>query len=577
MPQPTLTSFQESMSQSSVDLSTCAVACVVTGNYTQHAQMFYGFLRTSNPGLRYIALVIGERERLASNLPSGPEWIFWDKLFSKQERLDLASKYTAFELSCVARGRLHEFLWNEGKATMWVVLDTDMIVLSSLRPLWKVLNDYSGIVTPHLNVPIQSAEREIISLAAGIYNAGFVAFRKCNESLDAIEWLKNRLENYGYASQQRRETGFSDPFGILFVDQLWLNFLPSYFPGIFSRGLPEWNLGHWNLRDGKLTKAPERSEYFYDGRLVMIVHLSGISKENPEYVSIYAPWYQEFPNAVWAELAKDYLVKLGEAAKASLEIGYCYRDIAPDTRQLKKANKKQKPATTDFKDYNKSLPQKVLQKVARDFKTPDKIIAGIKQVARHLQRARQIAQSIVINRSEDKIFRDHSGNAFTSLVPCIGNYETYLVRASILQAVMQAKDQFHGKLLDVGAGSSPYEELIMASGKVSDYIKLDFASSDYHQGHALDLTWDGKTIPLDGASIDTVFMTEVLEHVHKPGELLREVRRVLKPGGIFFLTIPFTWPMHELPYDYHRFTPIALRAYLEEAGFDVKGIQLLGG
>ena len=43
------------------------------------------------------------------------------------------------------------------------------------------------------------------------------------------------------------------------------------------------------------------------------------------------------------------------------------------------------------------------------------------------------------------------------------------------------------------------------------------------------------------------------------------------------MTVPFTWPMHELPFDYHRFTPIALRAYLEEAGFDVKVIQLLGG
>jgi SAM-dependent methyltransferase len=188
-----------------------------------------------------------------------------------------------------------------------------------------------------------------------------------------------------------------------------------------------------------------------------------------------------------------------------------------------------------------------------------------------------MAQAISISRGEDRIFRDRSENAFTKLIPCIGNYETYLVRASILQAVVEAKDQFHGKLLDVGAGSSPYEDLIMAGGNVSEYIKLDFASSDYHQGHNLDLTWDGKAIPLDAGSIDTVFMTEVLEHVHKPGELLREVRRVLKPGGILFLTVPFTWPMHELPYDYHRFTPIALRAYLEEAGFDVKGIQLLGG
>jgi hypothetical protein len=73
----------------------------------------------------------------------------------------------------------------------------------------------------------------------------------------------------------------------------------------------------------------------------------------------------------------------------------------------------------------------------------------------------------------------------------------------------------------VGAGSSPYEDLIMASARVSDYIKLDFAGSNYHHSHQLDLAWDVKTVSLDSACIDTMFMTEVLEHVHKPGELLR--------------------------------------------------------
>jgi SAM-dependent methyltransferase len=565
------------MSQNSIDQNACAAACVVTGNYAPQAKLFYEYLRVNNPGLRYIALVIGECESLTGNLPTGPEWIFWEQLFSKQERLELASRYTAFELSCVARGRLHEYLWNEDNITMWVILDTDMIVLSSLWPLWRDLKDYSGILTPHLRGPTKAGEREINSLAAGIYNAGFVAFRRCNESLEAIKWLKDRLENYGYASQQRREMGLKDPIGILFVDQLWLNFLPSYFPGILGMGLPEWNLGHWNLRDGTLTKALGSNEYFYDGRLVMIAHLSGIPKENPEYVSTYAPWYREFPNHVWAELAKDYIVKLGEASKASLEIGYCYSDLAPDTRQSKKARVEEKPASPVSFIPTKSFPKIVLQKVTGGLKSPSKIVGGVKLLSWQVTRSFQIAQAILINRGEDRIFQDQSENGFTSLIPCIGNYETYMVRASILQAVMQAKEQFHGKLLDVGAGSSPYEELIMASGKVSEYIKLDFASSDYHQGHELDLTWDGKTIPLNAASIDTVFMTEVLEHAHKPVELLREVRRVLKPGGILFMTVPFTWPMHELPFDYHRFTPIALRAYLEEAGFDVKGIQLLGG
>jgi ubiquinone/menaquinone biosynthesis C-methylase UbiE len=175
------------------------------------------------------------------------------------------------------------------------------------------------------------------------------------------------------------------------------------------------------------------------------------------------------------------------------------------------------------------------------------------------------------------IDKDLSNNGFTGLRPCIGNYQAYFARYYILQAVENAIPLFSGKLLDVGAGSSPYKAMIMASGNISDYIKLDFASSEYHSCHELDLTWDGKSIPLNDQSVDTVFMTEVLEHVHKPGEMLQEVRRVLKPNGILFLTVPFIWPIHELPYDYHRFTPIALKTYIEEASFDVQTVQLLGG
>jgi hypothetical protein len=388
--------------------STCAVACVITGNYTPQAGMFYDYLKTSNPGLRYIALIIGERERLCGMLPTGPEWIFWDQLFSKQEKLDLASKYTAFELSCVARGRLHEFLWNENKSTMWVTLDTDMIVLSSLTPLWEALKNYSGIMTPHLTKPSQSAERELTILKAGIYNAGFLAFRRCEESLDAIKWLKNRLENYGYASDQRKTMGLTDPFGFLFVDQIWLNLLHSYFPGIVAKSLPEWNLGHWNLRDGTLTKATESNEYFYCGRVVMIAHLSGLPKENPEYVSIHDRWYWEYPNNIWADLAKDYLDNLGEASKASVEIGYCYRDLAPDTRQSIKTSEEARPASPVPLNPIKGFPKRVLQKVAVGLKSPSRIIGVFKLLSRQIKRSFQTAQAIVLNRGEDQIFRDRS-------------------------------------------------------------------------------------------------------------------------------------------------------------------------
>jgi hypothetical protein len=43
------------------------------------------------------------------------------------------------------------------------------------------------------------------------------------------------------------------------------------------------------------------------------------------------------------------------------------------------------------------------------------------------------------------------------------------------------------------------------------------------------------------------------------------------------LTVPFLWPLHEVPHDWARYTPFALRQVLESAGFDVQELRSLGG
>ena len=75
---------------------------------------------------------------------------------------------------------------------------------------------------------------------------------------------------------------------------------------------------------------------------------------------------------------------------------------------------------------------------------------------------------------------------------------------------------------------------------------------------------DGKHLPFRDASVDTVLSTEVLEHVPRPELLVREMARVVKPGGKLLITVPFIQPLHELPSDYFRFTPSSLRAFAEE-------------
>jgi SAM-dependent methyltransferase len=552
-----------------------AITSIITSNYIPQALTLYSYIKESNPDTSHLVLIIGEVDISPRDLPEGPEWIYWDTIYNKETRLHLAREYVPFELACVTRGRFHHYLASQRDFDKWIMVDVDIGILSNLNPVWQALDSACIVLTPHSTKPVSiqhAIPHEGNILKSGIFNGGMVGMRRSATAQQASEWLSERLEAYGHAYAHRQGTGLPNCHDFEFVDQIWLNLMFFYFRSDTSILNQEiFNLGHWNLHQGEL-ELRDGLAYFNGARVVM-AHFSGLPpKEELDLVTCHSNLYAKNRSNPWATLAMDYLDRLERATRSSPPIPYSYINIQP-----RKATEQEKPATAACEGHKRSLPHKVLQKAARSFQSPGKIAGGIKLLAWQSKRALQITQAIVINRGEDQIFRDRSENAFTSLVPCMGNYETYMVRASILKAVVEAKDQFHGKLLDVGAGSSPYEDLIMASGKVSKYIKLDFASSDYHQGHNLDLTWDGKSIPLDAQDIDTVFMTEVLEHVHKPGELLREVRRVLKPGGILFMTVPFTWPMHELPFDYHRFTPIALRAYLEEAGFDVKGIQLLGG
>ena len=81
-----------------------------------------------------------------------------------------------------------------------------------------------------------------------------------------------------------------------------------------------------------------------------------------------------------------------------------------------------------------------------------------------------------------------------------------------------------------------------------------------------DVIGDLCAMPLHGSSVDGMILTEVLEHCEHPFNAIREVRRVLKPGGLLLVTSPFVWPWHgtEEYRDFWRFTPDAWRLLLKE-------------
>ena len=66
---------------------------------------------------------------------------------------------------------------------------------------------------------------------------------------------------------------------------------------------------------------------------------------------------------------------------------------------------------------------------------------------------------------------------------------------------------------------------------------------------------DAHHIPLRSGSVDAVVIQAVLEHVLDPEQVVREIRRVLRPAGLVYAETPFLQQVHAGPYDFTRYTP----------------------
>jgi ubiquinone/menaquinone biosynthesis C-methylase UbiE len=131
-----------------------------------------------------------------------------------------------------------------------------------------------------------------------------------------------------------------------------------------------------------------------------------------------------------------------------------------------------------------------------------------------------------------------------------------------------------GTILDVGAGSKPYFNLYKLF--FDKHISTDVSES-IHDISGVDLICPANSIPLENKSVNFILCTEVLEHTESPQDVLKEFNRLLINEGYLYLTVPFVEYIHEMPYDFYRFTPYGLKVLLEKSGFEIDQIYLKSG
>lgn len=141
----------------------------------------------------------------------------------------------------------------------------------------------------------------------------------------------------------------------------------------------------------------------------------------------------------------------------------------------------------------------------------------------------------------------------------------YFARRSLSDGIRSVVNHASGRLLDIGCGSKPYKKYF----NVDCYTGLEIDTSQNLANSSFDYLYDGNKLPFDTNSYDTVFSSQVLEHVFNPSVFISEIRRVSKPNSILILTVPFIWDEHEQPFDYGRYSSFGLRKFLQFHDFEI--------
>lgn len=125
-----------------------------------------------------------------------------------------------------------------------------------------------------------------------------------------------------------------------------------------------------------------------------------------------------------------------------------------------------------------------------------------------------------------------------------------------------------GIVLDLGGGQGGLRDPLMRMGY--RYVNLDVDLGSRSGAHYL--IGDAHVLPFKDETFSLVVSKDSLEHFSRPQEAIREVERVLMPGGHFVIAVPFIHPFHGD--DFYRYSPMGIRFLLSEvSSFEILRLE----
>lgn len=280
-------------------MSKKGIFTIVTAPYFGGALALARAARRRAPEVEINCLVVGSLK--PSEEKAFPGRVF---NFSKMAKLDpelwnIAFRYSGFEVCCALKPYFAAHLFAEGDFAKLVYLDTDILLTSDLEPVFKGLDQYEILLSPHL-LSCSTSPREDWDgneekvRIAGTFNMGFFAVRRSEGADRFLHWWRERTF---FACAKAPQRG-------IFDDQRWVDLAPALFPslGIFRH--PGCNVAHWNLHERTLSE--EDGKILANGEPLLFFHFSGWNPNDPLQLSRHSAKWRISENTVLANLVLDY-------------------------------------------------------------------------------------------------------------------------------------------------------------------------------------------------------------------------------------------------------------------------------
>lgn len=176
----------------------------------------------------------------------------------------------------------------------------------------------------------------------------------------------------------------------------------------------------------------------------------------------------------------------------------------------------------------------------------------------------------------------------------ISRYQSFYSRKILYEPCIEGFKEVKGRVLDVGCGYGFATKTLAKERKDLMIYGIDrdkkriLEAKRHKEGVSFQVA-DAERIPFEDKYFSAVMSLEVLEHVDDPKKVLSEINRVLKPGGIFFLTTPlegdpsnfygffyehFNYDPHKSLYGHiQKFSLTNLKQMIRKSGFKVLEIK----